>query len=208
MLEFVDDVFSIDVTGRNVHVTDAMKAYAIEKVRKVERFSNKIIDIHITMDIQKLEHRVEITMHANHIKIKSHGISNDMYVSVDMAVDRIEKQLKRYLSRLHDHQARQYAIEEVPVDVIKAPSEQDILDEINDEIESWKEQGRPNAFAPHAVVHKETKPVKTLTTDEAVMKMELSGDAFLVYRSEENRKVQVIYRRGDGNYGIIQPETR
>lgn len=202
--EFLEEVYDIHVTGRNVQVTEPMKDYAIEKISKIERFSNRIIDVLVTMDIQKMEHRCDIVMKVGHILIKSHGVSDDMYVSIDMAIDKIRRQLLKYKDRIQDHQARGISMIEMNVNVL-APVEEDLLD-VNEEIDSENRRLQQEKFKTPQVVSKEKRLLKTLTTPEAVMKIDLSGDHFLIFRSEEDQRLKVIYRRSDGNYGIIEAE--
>ncbi len=201
--EFQGVGYNITVTGRHVNVTEAMKAHAVEKVSKIERFTNRIIDVVVTMDVQKLEHRVDLVMRVDHITIKSHAVSTDMYVSIDKAVHRLEKQLTKYKEKINDHNARDFSSIDLQVDILKRAEEEDLID-FNLDIED--ENQKNMAFLPHQIVSNEIKALKTLTLDEAVMKMELSGDVFLIYRSQEDNKLKVIYRRKDGNYGIIQVE--
>lgn len=203
--EFLGEGYQIQVTGRDVLVTEAMKSYAMEKVSKIERFSSRIIDVQITMDVQKLEHRVDIVLKVDHVKIKAQAASNDMYASIDKAVDKIERQLYRYKTRLQEHTAKALNVVDLKVNVLKRPEEEELLD-INMEIEEENEKDLYKNYVPHQIVSEETKPLKTLTQEEAVMKMELSGDAFLIYRAEESRKLRVIYRRKDGNFGVIEAE--
>jgi putative sigma-54 modulation protein len=203
--EFQGEGYNIHVTGRHINVTEAMKAYAVEKVSKIERFTNRIIEVLVTMDVQKLEHRVDIIMKVDHVKIKSHASSTDMYVSIDKAVVRLEKQLNRYKNRINDHNARHLSVIDLKVNVLKKPDEEDLID-INLDIDDENRKQMEKNFQPHQIVSTETKPLKLLTTDEAVMKMELSGDVFLIYRGQEDNKLKVIYRRSDENYGVIQVE--
>src|ERR1700722_17426443 len=90
--EFVDVSYNVDVQGRNVLVTDSMKEYAMEKVSKIERFIHRIIDVSVTLEVQKLEHRCDIVIQIDHIKIKSHAVTDNMYASIDKAVHKIETQ--------------------------------------------------------------------------------------------------------------------
>lgn len=202
---FAGEGYKIDITGRHVLVTDAMKDYAIEKISKIERFTDKILDVVVTMDIQRIEHRVDIVMKVNHLKIRSSAISSDMYVSIDMAVAKIERQLLRYKTRLQDHHARGVNVIDMTVNVIR-PHLDDELNDINDDIEGENERRALESLKPHEVVKVETKPLKTITVEEAIMKMDLSEDAFLIFKDEASHKLKVIYRRDDGNYGVIEPK--
>ncbi len=204
-LEFVDAGYDIKVTGRHVQVTDSMKDYALEKISKIERFMNRIIDVNVIMDIQKLDHRVEIILKAGNSKITSQASSQDMYASIDKAVSKLEAQIRRYKSKLQDHHAKGHAVIDMVVNVIQRP-EEDELDFDNEEEEEEVLDNAPKTSSePLSVVHQETLPLKILTYDEAIMKMELSGDAFLIFKNEVDQKLKVIYRRKDGHYGIIEP---
>ena len=203
--EFEGEGYNVQVSGRHLNVTDAMKAYAVEKVSKIERFSHRIYDVTVTMDVQKLEHRVDIVMRVDHVKIKSHASSTDMYVSIDKAVGKLERQLQRYKTKISEHNAKGLSAIDMKVNVLKRPDEEELLD-LNLEIEDANARQVVDQFKPHEVVSTEKKLLKMLTVDEAIMKMELSGDAFLIYRGQEDKKLKVIYRRKDGNYGIIEVE--
>ncbi|CCB86637.1 MULTISPECIES: ribosome hibernation-promoting factor, HPF/YfiA family [Parachlamydia] len=198
--------YNITVTGRHVLVTEAMKNYAIEKVSKIDRLSHRIIDVIITMDIQKLEHRVDIVLKVDHIKIKSHAVCDDMYVSIDKAVDKLERQLLKYKSRIRDHQAKKLTVVDMKVNVYQAPGQEELSD-VNEQIEDESQRRLEENYKPRHILSSETIPLKILTNEEAIMKMELSGDAFLIFRSENDMKLKVIYRKSDQNYGIIEPEA-
>lgn len=194
MAEF-EQGYNVIVTGRHVHVTDGMKQHAVERISKLDRIGDRIIDVHVAMDIQKLNHRCDIQMKYAHTLIRSHANTTDMYVSIDEAVDKLSKQLRRYKQRLHDHYAKKHPIEEVPVRIFA-------VEEYEEEFGEEEVEAQPQI---HRIVATETRPIKILTEDEAIMKMELSGDQLMVYRSEADRRLRVIYRREDGNYAVVEP---
>jgi len=203
--QFADDVYQITVTGRNVMVTDAMKSYAIEKIAKIERISTRIIDVHVTMDIQKLEQRVDVTMKVGHILIRSHAVGEDMYACIDKAVHKLESQFRRYKTKLQNHTARPLEMVDMRVNVFRAAGDMEI-DDVNDAIEEENLRRIEEEFRPHDIVAEETMPLKQLTTEEAIMKMDLSGDSFLLFKNEVSRKLNLLYRRNDGHYGLVHPE--
>lgn len=196
--QFVEEGYNIQITGRHVEVTEAMKSYALDKAARIERFSDRIIDVNIILDIQKLEHRAEIILKVGSIKITGVGTSDNMYISIDKAVDKVQSQLKRYQHKLHDHHARVVPDVEMNVNVLRPLTPEEELEEL--EIESI------DTF-PHKIVNQEKTPLRMLTLDEAVLKIELSGENFLIFKCEEDQKLKVIYRRKDGNYGVIEPST-
>ncbi|MEC7839958.1 MAG: ribosome-associated translation inhibitor RaiA [Chlamydiota bacterium] len=200
--EYVDDGYNINVVGRNVLITDAMKAHAMDKMSKIEKFATKIIDVTIKMDIQKLDHVVDIVMKVDHVKIKSSATTDDMYASIDLATDKLQRNLMKYKKRIQEHTAKPLSVIDMNVNVISEGG----LEEINDEIESENSRQMLNSFGEHKIVSNEKRPLKQLTVNEAIMKLDLSGDNFMIYRSEEDQKLKVIYDRNDGDFGIIEIE--
>jgi putative sigma-54 modulation protein len=185
-------------------VTEGMKNYAIDKLSKIEKFHNHIMEIHVTMDIQKLEHSVVIILRFDHFKLKVASSSTDMYASIDKAVDKLQAQIRRWKSKIQDHNKKGVSVIDMQVNVLRRPYND--LEEINAQIEAENNKTDIAEYTNPKIIGTDTRPLKTLTMEEAVMKMELSGDHFLLFRSEEDRKLKVIYRRSDGNYGIILPE--
>lgn len=196
--------YRITIVGRNLYVTDAMKNYAMEKISKIDRFHSHVLDVHVNLDIQKFEHSAIIVLKFNHFKIKVSAVSTDMYASIDKAVDKLQSQLRRWKGKIQDHHKKPMNVIDMQVNVLQRPYSD--LDEINAEIESANHKSEIDEYKPHRIIGTDKRPLKTLMTDEAVMKMELSGDPFLVFRCEEDRKLKVIYRRNDGNYGLILAE--
>ncbi len=212
MLE-LNQGYNIMVTGRHVQITEPMKDYAIEKISKLERIGTRIIDVTVVMDIQKLQHKVDITMkYGRHTIIKSSAATTDMYISVDQAVDKLKTQLKKYLGALHDHHAKGHAVTEMAETVYEAPWGEEVevdevdLDEVNTEIEAESARRVAKALQLPRIVRKETQPLKILTVEEAIMKMDLSQAPVILFKGEEDQKLKVLYRRADGNLGVIEPE--
>lgn len=202
--KFANETYPVHVIGRHIDVTDAMKSYALEKLAKVERlFGKRVMDVTVIMDIQKLMHLVDFIITVNNTKIKVIGRTENMYASIDQAIGRLNSKLSRYNRRLHEHHVKGAAEIEMNVSVLGPVSP---LDDINDQIEEESLRHVEEELRPHEVVSKETYLLKTLNQAEAVMKMELSEEPFMLYLSEEEQKLKVIYRRPDGHYGIIEPE--
>ncbi|MBS4169735.1 Ribosome-associated factor Y [Neochlamydia sp. AcF95] len=203
--EFVDEEYSLTINGRNIQVTEAMEGYIKDKLSKIEKYDIPIIDIMITMDIQRFEHHVNLLVKLNHILIKSSAVTDDMYASIDKAVDKIQTQLKKYKQKIKDHHAKPLEMVDMAVNVLRPLKEVEAA-EINEEIEAENASQRDKEYRPHHIVKQEKKPLKYLTLDEAIMKMELSGEVFLLFRNEVDRKLNVIYRREDGDYDLLMPE--
>ncbi|MBS0605273.1 MAG: ribosome-associated translation inhibitor RaiA [Verrucomicrobia bacterium] len=196
--------YRVDIIGRNLQITDPIRAYVWDKLAKIERFHNHIMHLHMTLEIQKLEHICTVILKIDHTQVKCQANSTDMYASIDRTIDRLQSLLSRYKSRIQDHHKKKLSIIDMQVNVLQRPFNE--IEEINAEIEAVNTKKKMDAYTPPKIIGTETKPLKMLTIDEAVMKMDLSGDHFLLFRCEEDQKLKVLYRRTDGHYGLIQPE--
>ncbi len=196
--------YRVDIIGRNIQVTEPIRMYVWDKLSKIERFHNHIMHLHMTLEIQKLEHVCTVVLKIDHTEVKCQADSTDMYASIDRAIDRLHTLLARYKSRLQDYHKKKMSAIDMQVNVLHRPYNE--VEEINSAIEQVNAKKQMDSYGPPKIIGTESKPLKTLTVDEAVMKMDLSGDSFLIFRSQEDMKLKVLYRRRDGHYGLIQPE--
>ncbi len=196
--------YRVDIIGRNLQITDSIRAYVWDKLSKIERFHNHIIHFHMTLEIQKLEHICTIILKIDHTQVKCQANSTDMYATIDRAIDRLKSLLARYKSRIQDHHRKKLSVIDVQVNVLERPFNE--VESINAEIDEVSAKKELEEYTSAKIIGTETRPLKMLTIDEAVMKMDLSGDDFLLFRCEEDQKLKVLYRRTDGHYGLIQPE--
>lgn len=200
--KFANEGYTIYVVGKHFQVTEAIRNYVWEKLARIEKIADQIIDITVTLDTQKLEHTCSIMMNFIHFHVKVGASTDNIYSAIDKAADRVIKLVRRYKTKLQSHRAKDVATVDIHVNVIKPL--QDDLRAINDEITAENVRREQEKLKLHEVVARETMPLKTLTQDEAVMKMEITDEPFLIYRSEEDQKLRVIYRREDLNYGLVQ----
>ncbi len=172
----------VTVVGKNIEITNAMRDYAEKKVAKVGKFFEKNpIGAQVSMGTERGKHVVEITVQVDGLLLRGEEKSNDMYVSVDGAIDKIERQVHKFKTRINRKLREENR-------VILAPS-----------------PAQEEAPAP---VIKRTKrfAIKPMSVEEAVMQMDLLGHDFYVFSNSETEEVNVVYRRKDGNYGLIEPE--
>jgi len=194
--------YNISIIGKHFQITDAIRNYVFEKLQKIEHFADHIIDVLVTLDTQKMEHSCTIVMNFIHFHIKVSGNTDNMYSAIDKASDRIIKLVRRYKTKLQSTRGKHLSTVDLHVNVIQ-PLKDDLA-EINDEIVAENAHKEEEKYKLHNIVAKETIPLKTLTQGEAVMKMELSNDHFLIYKGEEDQKIKVMYRREDQNYSLVQ----
>ncbi len=180
----------ITVKGKNVEVTRALRDYAEKKVRKIQRFfEGDMIDAQVTMGIEKGLHIVEVTMQINGLLLRGEDKTGDMYASVDGAVDKIERQIRKYKTRIN-RRLRQIGTTLVEAEFV--PEGAGAAETIEEE------EAR--------IVRTKRFAMKPMSAPEAVMQMELLGHDFYVFSNAETEEVNVVYRRRDGNYGLIEPE--
>jgi ribosome hibernation promoting factor len=190
---------SIRVTGRHVSVTEAMKEYCRRKVATLHLDYPKIIEVQVILDVQKYRHQAEVILHcSNHITIEATAVCNDMYASIDQVVVRVARQMRKCKTRLmKNHRPKKLRLPEnriVRWDWIDAAAEFAESGEAPVEEEAVRE-----------IVHREKQAVKPMSPDEAILQMGLSPKQFLVFLNSQTDKVNVLYRRKKGDFGLIEP---
>ncbi len=203
--EDFSDEHRVKIYGKNIEVTKTLKDYIQEKIAKIERFTDQIIDINVRLDVQKLNHFIDVVIKFSHFKIFTHASTTDMYASIDKAFERLKRKMGRWKDRIKDHHAKGVPVTEMQVNILEntLPVEDELSAEI---IEENNESLEKLHFSLSEVVKTKKRSLKTLTLHEAIMKIELSGDSFLLFRNEEDRTLHVLYRRRDGSFGVMIPE--
>lgn len=168
----------MQVRGRNIEVTEALKNYVIKRVSKLDRFIDNLGSAQVTMTVEKESHRIELTIPINGMILRAEESTGDMYTSTDLVVEKLEKQIQKYKGRL---QKRGIRVKDLPKRV-----------EIEEE-------------APRLVRTKRFA-IKPMQVEEAVLQMNLLGHSFFMFSNAETGQVNVVYKRNDGNFGIIEPE--
>ncbi|MGC9069958.1 MAG: ribosome hibernation-promoting factor, HPF/YfiA family [Elusimicrobiales bacterium] len=167
---------NIHIVGRKIKLTAAIKDFIESKVNNVLGYMDNIVWVQVTVGVDKKQHYAEIVAHVGHQTIKAVGISDDLYSAVDNVLDKIEKQAKRYKEKI---------------------------------IDSRKEVGSCNYTTGvvgdirFSVI--KTVPIKPMTREEAVIEMERLGYNFWLFYDKNTNQPQVVFRRLDNTYGILQP---
>ncbi len=196
-----EDGYNVSIVAKHFEATDAIRNYVFDKLNKVDRLADRVIDVQVTLDAQKLDQSCAIMMNFDHFHIKVHGNTDNMYSAIDKCTDRLVRLVRKYKSKLQSHRFKDLSTVDIHVNVVQPL--QDDLKVINEDIEAENARQTAEEMSLHQIVAKEIVKLKTLTQDEAVMKMEITGEPFLVYRSEEDKRLRVIYRRKDDNYAIL-----
>jgi putative sigma-54 modulation protein len=176
----------ITTTFRHMEQSDALKSYVEEKLERVKKYIDEPVIAQSYLTVEKIRHIVEITLTAKGVTIKASEATNDMYASIDAVVDKIERQLRRYKERLKGHKPS--------IDIRAREGRRTVV-----QAESLEQQRTP------VIISSETISIKPMSVDEAVMQMDLMHKDFLVFTDSSSELISVIYRRKDGNYGLIEP---
>ncbi len=188
----------ITVTVRHEKVTDSLRDYATKKIKGLHLDYPKIIEAKAILDVQKNRHIVEIILFcANHITIEASTEGKDMYAAIDETISKIARRMRKYKTRLLRKQRpnrRKDTIRHLDEKVFSS----DFLDSLNHE-EELPEDPEP------MIIHRESYRLKTMLKEDAIMELELSEKPFVVYNNERRNVIQILYRRKDGDYAIIEP---
>jgi putative sigma-54 modulation protein len=181
-----------------------MKEYCRRRLACLHLDYPKIIEVQIIMDVQKYRHMAEVVLHcSNHITLEASAESDDMYVSVDEVVDKIARQMRKYKTRLmRQHRPRKHTIRHLEETVLRWEWVEGLEDSL--EPDPARSTAESNPSEP-SVIHSEKYPVKPMFIDEAVLQIEMSSKQFLVFLNAKTEKVNVIYRRKSGDFGLIEP---
>ncbi len=179
----------ITVTGRHVTITPPIEEYARKKLSSIHIDFPRILDAHFILEVDKFRQRAEVILHCgNHIHIEASDTHEDLYAAIDKAVDKAERQIRKYKTRIQDHRPRRGVVEHLP----EAVFTHDLHE----------------ADGKTTHVRTEKYPCKPMFLDEAVLQLEVSDSReFLVFLNAETDKVNVLYRRRNGDFGVIQPTT-
>ena len=177
----------ISVTFRHMEPTEEIRVYVEDKLYKIKKYFDSPVDAHIVLEVQKFRHIADMTLSIDGYKVKAVDQTEDMYSSIDKVMDKVEEQLRRLLSRKREYKAEN----------IKNSNDEDFL---KGELETQETL----AESEPRIVKTEILDTKPMDLDEAQMQMRLSKRNFLVFTNTKSKQINVIYRRKDGNLGLIE----
>lgn len=172
------------IIGKNIEVTDGLREAVENKLSKLERYFHEDVTIHVTLSIQREHQKIEVTIPVKGDIIRSEQTSNDMYVSIDLVEEVIERQLRKYRKKLiSKHQEGGFF-------------KQEFFDSDDSTIEDDEIK----------IVRTKHFGIKPMYPEDACVQMELSGHDFFVFCNAETEEVNVVYKRKNNTYGLIEPE--
>jgi len=170
-----------------MEASDALKNYVQDRCTKLTKYIDRPIDSQVTLSVQRFRFMADVVINADGIRIAGQESHDDMYAAIDLVMDKIERQVKKYREKIRKHK---------PTQGRELRWRRDIYEQ-----ESFEDDREP------IVVQTESYFVKPMSVDEAAMQMDLSQQDFLVFNNASTQTVNVLYRRKDGNYGLIVPQN-
>lgn len=170
------------IVGKNIEVTEGLRAAVEDKIGKLEKYFTAETEAHVTLSVEKDRQKIEVTIPVKGNIIRSEQVSSDMYVSIDLVEEIIERQLKKYKSKIVDKQQNASSFS-------KAFVENDYMED-----EDVK------------IVRTKKFDIKPMYPEDACIQMELLGHNFFVFCNAETDQVNVVYKRKGDTYGLIEPE--
>jgi len=176
-------VMKITISGKNIEVTDALRDVTEKKLSKLEKYFQQDVAVDVTLSVERNRQIIEVTIPFSGARLRAEESTDDMYGSIDNVIDVLERQIRKHKTKLQrrtqmGETIRFENITSLPVD--------------------------PNEKEPKIVKTKKFA-MKPMDEEEAVLQMELIRHSFFVFRNSDTDEVNVVYKRKDGNYGLIEP---
>ena len=168
----------VNIQGRKMEVTPALKSYALEKVSVLNKYLDLNLRVHVTLSVDKFRQRAEVSVNGKGLHLQGSDETSDMYEAIDKVMDKIARQARK-LKDKRVHYDRTKETEEVPPSI-------------------------PEEITPK-IIKKDLTLKKPITIDDAVSELNENKLQFLVFRNSPGEKITVIYHRSDGNLGLIEP---
>ena len=172
----------ITITGKNMEITDSLRNAVEERLSKLDRFFAKDTDVHVTLSMEKERKKIEVTIPVKGNIIRSEQVSNDMYVSIDLVEEVIERQLKKYKNKIIDRKQNASSFKQEFIE--KEYEDEDVN-----------------------IIRTKQFEVKPMYPEDACVQMELLGHDFFAFMNAETDLISVVYKRKDGAYGMLEPEV-
>jgi putative sigma-54 modulation protein len=168
---------NIIITGRHLDLTDNLKQYAEGKIKKFRKYLTNITEASIILSVEKYRHKAEVLLRVNGVNIQAESVTGEMYSSIDDVVEKLERQVKKHRDKWVSHRKGD---------------------------DKKPETSKPEEFAP-AIIKEKSFDFKPMSPEEAAMQMDMQDTNFFVFTNSSSGSINVLYKRKDGNLGLIEP---
>ncbi|PKR77994.1 ribosomal subunit interface protein [Halalkalibacillus sediminis] len=181
-----------NVRGENIEVTDAIREYVERKISKLERYFDEPVtsEVHVNLSVHNDEQRIEVTIPMPNLLLRAEVSHADLYAATDLVVDKLERQIRKHKTKINRKFRQQGAPKHVFAEMEKEAAANGAKSQDDDDIE---------------IVKKKRFDLKPMDEEEAVLQMDMLGHAFYVFENADTGETNVVYRRNDGKYGLIEP---
>ncbi len=176
-----------EIRGKNIELTDALKEYTTKRLSKLEKYIDNVKEAKVALSVGSEGHKVEVTIPLNGVILRGEESSEDMYSSIDMVVEKLEKQIEKYKTKLYKNHRG-------------AGLKQALKEEIKENPDKYIDTEN------FRIVRNKKFALKPMDEEEAIMQMNLLGHSFFVFFNSLSDEMNVVYKRKDGNYGLIEPD--
>lgn len=192
-----------NVRGENIEVTDAIREYVEKKVSKIEKYFDNVPEASAHVNLKTYSDKtakVEVTIPLPNIVLRAEETTPDLYGSVDLVADKLERQIRKYKTKMNRRNRRSgLAEQEIPGGGL----ENNFLD--GEDMEKFDEAGEANGTD---IVRTKQLSLKPMDAEEAVLQMDMLGHSFFIYEDGETNNTNIVYKRNDGKYGLIETDGR
>ncbi|MFD2705597.1 ribosome hibernation-promoting factor, HPF/YfiA family [Salibacterium lacus] len=196
-----------NIRGENLEVTPALKSYVEKKVSKLERYfdTTPVADVHVKLQVHNTGNNIEVTIPMPNLLLRAEEEHNDMYAAIDLVVEKLERQIRKHKTKVN-RKFRQN-------DGVKHMFKEEDIEALNEEIANGG-LSNGNGLAEeeeedvedNQIVRTKRFNLKPMDAEEAILQMDMLGHGFFVFSNSVNGDTNVVYRRKDGRYGLIEPE--
>jgi putative sigma-54 modulation protein len=196
----------VKVTGRHLAITSAINDYVVRKIEALHLDYPRIIEAHVILEVEKYRHSADVILVcSNNITIEACEETDDMYAAIDAVVDKIARQMRKYKTRLmKKHRPRKDIVHHLEEHILE-PEPVALNGRNGNGNGDHPEHHDEDEEHHHPVVRTERYPVKPMFVDEAVLQLEMSSRQFLVFMNPRSSRMNVLYRRKSGDFGLIEP---
>ncbi|MDY0405098.1 ribosome-associated translation inhibitor RaiA [Virgibacillus sp. 179-BFC.A HS] len=182
-----------NIRGENVEVTSAMRNYVEKKISKLERYFDAPLtsEVHVNLSVYNDEQRIEVTIPMTNLLLRAEEQNVDMYAAIDLVVDKLERQIRKYKTKINRKFRQEGSPKHVFAELEKEANENRFSQD-DDELE---------------VVRTKRFNLKPMDSEEAILQMDMLGHSFFVFTNAVSGDTNVVYRRNDGKYGLIEPNS-
>lgn len=175
---------NITLRGDKIKITDAMRDYANEKLERINKYldDSSNVNANVVVKVENYKQKVEVTIPLKNFILRSEEVQDDFYAAMDVTVDKIERQIRKNKTKLQSKKVKEY--KEIVFDYIETDEEEE----------------------EDVIVKRKKIDVKPMSEEEAIIQMELLGHQFYLFKDAETLKPSVVYKRNDGQYGIIETD--